>query len=172
MKKRFVPTVIFLLVLCVTLAACNVSLLGDVQLPNHEQTTFKLYVSGAVARDGYYEVEAGTSYLELFQLAGILSQTQLPLFYANLVDGSVTCFILDYNVDGVVYNSVNVNGELIRNRRQIKGLSADVVNKLADYLEQHGTIRNRQQLSVALGEDYADNYYKLHVAEDDYEEAD
>lgn len=150
-------------------SACGVSTLRKVELPNRPQTTFRIYLSGAVERDGYYEVGAGTSYMQLFQQAGILSQTILPSFYSNLVDGSVTCFILDY-YDGAICQSINVNSALIVGRLPVSGLSSEVVNKLADYIEYNGAISNRQQLKEALGSDYQDNYYKLYIAEADYEE--
>lgn len=173
MKARSGIAVIFLLTLCVTLCGCSVSFpLQGIEIPIQPQVTYRIYVSGAVERDGYYEVSAETSYVSLFQLAGLLPETVLPEFYTNLIDGNITKIILDYYDGEAVRYSINVNSPLIANRIPVKGLSQDVIDKLADYIDQYGAIRNRQQLSEALGDDYADNYYRLYIAEEDYEKVD
>ena len=43
------------------------------------------------------------------------------------------------------------------------------MDKLADYIEEHGKITDKTLLKQILGEDYADNYYKFFVSMDDYE---
>ena len=64
---------------------------------------------------------------------------------------------------------VNVNGPLITLRMNVENVSPQVVDKLADYIEEHGKITDKTLLKQILGEDYADNYYKFFVSMDDYE---
>ena len=71
-------------------------------------------------------------------------------------------------LDGTEYFSVNVNGGLILTRSRIDGIEADIINKLADYIETNGKITNRNMLKTALGDDYEDNYYKFYIDIDDY----
>ena len=170
MKTRLVTTVILLLV-CVTLCGCSVlsSPLGPVDVLNQvEVKTVRIYICGAVEREGYYEVKIGTDYVEAVRLAGILPQSVLPTVNSSYVDGTVTNIIVGY-FDGTNHDSINANNVLIANRMPVNGLSDVVINKLADYIELHGKISNKKQLELALGDDYADNYYKLFIAEIDYE---
>lgn len=173
MKGRFVLAVIFLLILCLTLSSCSVSFpLQQVEIVNKPHDTFLIYISGAVARDGYYEIASGASYSILFEQAGILPTTVLPLFYTGEIDGSITQILLSYFDGEKVHDSINANSPLVAARIPVDGLTDTVIDKLATYIEQHGKIHNRQQLEQALGCDYADNYYKLFIAENDYEKVD
>lgn len=173
MKGRFLLTVIFLLVLCLALSGCGASFpLQNVEIDNQPVDTYSIYVSGAVERDGYYEIDSGTTYTQLFQLAGLLPETVLPAFYTTPIDGSITRIILNYYDGEIACDSINANSPLIAARIPVNGLTEDVIDKLADYIEQYGKIHTRQQLQAALGDDYADNFYKLFVAEEDYENAD
>ena len=173
MKARLTTTVIFLLILCLTFCGCDVGFhFMAIEIDDVSQQTYRIYVSGAVERDGYYDVISGTDYLNLIQLAGILSVTVLPFMYTEVIDGSVIEIILDYYDGNQVRSSINANSVLIALRGEVEGLTDDVVNKLADYVELNGSFTNKQQVELALGFDYADNYYKLFIAEADYEEID
>lgn len=66
------------------------------------------------------------------------------------------------------YYSVNANGAFVAARMDVDGVSAEVVNALADYIEAHGKVHNRTELRAALGDYYQDNYYKFYVSEVDY----
>ena len=171
MRTRFITTVI-LLIICIVLCGCdNSSSLGKVEIPNQPgKDKVRIYVCGAVEREGYYEAEQGTDYFEVFSLAGILPESALPLVSSPYVDGSVTVLIVDFYDNQVRYSSVNANNPLISMRMSVDGLTDDIVNKLADYIDEHGKITNKKQLLEALGDDYGDNYYKLFIAEKDYEE--
>ena len=174
MKTRFLTAVILLSV-CVTLCGCSIfsAPLGQLEVPNNQgENTVRIYICGAVEREGYYEAEVGTDYFDVLRLAGILPQKSvLPVFISDYVDGTVTNLIIGY-YDGTNHDSINANSILIARRLPVKGLDENVVNKLADFIEIHGKISNKKQIESALGDDYADNYYKLYVAEIDYEEAD
>ena len=175
MRTRFLTTVILLIVVCVVLCCCVSdanSSLGNVEIPNqpNNHAKVRIYVCGAVEREGYYEVEVGVDYFEVFSLAGILPESALPSLSSSYVDGSITILIADFYQDGVRYSSINANNPLIAARMSVDGLSDAVVNKLADYIDKHGKIVNKQQLLEALGDDYGKNYYKLFVAQKDYEE--
>ena len=176
MRTRFFTTVILLIVVCVILCCCvgdANSSLGKVEIPNQpNHANVRIYVCGAVEREGYYEVEFGADYFEVFSLAGILPESALPSLSSSYVDGSITILIVDFYQDEKRYSSVNANNPLIAARMSVDGLTDAVVNELADYIEEHGKITNKQQLLQALGDDYSDNYYKLFVAEKDYEETD
>lgn len=147
--------------------------LGDAEIGQSQSKMIRIYVCGAVEREGYYEVKVGTSYFELLQSAGLLYGTSvLPPFSSSYVDGRITKIIVGYYDGENEHDSINANSPLISARLTVDGLSAEVVNKLADYVNEYGKFVNKQQLEVALGNDYGDNYYKLFVAESDYEQAD
>lgn len=165
---------ILLIVACVALLGGCGSIqppFGNVTLTTQQPSRYRIYVSGAVERDGYYEVEAGNDYFTVVQLAGSLRETVLPSLATTFIDGSVTELILGYYDGEARCDSINVNSELILFRIPIEGISTQIVNKLADYIIANGKITNRVQLQIALGDDYADNYYKLFIAEVDYEES-
>ena len=175
MRIRFNTTVTLLVALGVILCGCGGCSppLGKVEVPTKPETkTVRIYVCGAVEHEGYYEVKAGTDYYDVFRLAGILPQSAVPTLSSPYVDGSVTNLIVDFYDGSIRYSSVNANSVLIAMRQHVDGLSDRVVAKLADYLDQNGKITNKHQLELALGGDYADNFYKLFIAEIDYEEID
>ena len=172
MKARLATTVILVLFVCVMLSGCATFAppLGIVDVPKQPATTFRLYVSGAVEREGYVEVVAGSSYDTAIRLAGLLKETVLPSYAATTVNGDFTQIVLSYYDGEKVCDSINANSLLIANRLRVYGISDEIVNKLADYIDLHGKISNKQCLAEALGDDYQSNYYKFFVAEKDYEE--
>ena len=176
MRTRLVATVILLLVFCFTLSGCGGDTdapLGNVEVPSQSAaSTVRIYVCGAVEREGYYDVEIGVDYYEVFRLAGILPQSAFPTLSSSYVDGSVTAISVGYYEDDTRHDCSNANSPYIVARMKVDGLSEDIVNKLADYIDAHGKIANKQQLREALGDDYDGNYYKLFIAEKDYEEVD
>ena len=175
MKARFVATVILSLFVCVALCGCSAGLaqpLGIVEVDNQPVTTFRFYVCGAVEREGYVEVVAGSSYDMAIRLAGVLDKTVWPEYSATTVNGEFTQILLNYYDGEKICDSVNANSALIAGRLPVEGISDEIVNKLADYIDAYGKISNKQRLAEALGDDYSDNYYKFFVAEEDYEEID
>lgn len=134
-------------------------------------TVYTLYVSGAVERDGFYQAEAGVSYDEIFQKAGLLPQSVLPV-YSAAVDGSISAIVIDYYDEGKVCSCINANSEIVALRFPVDGVSQQAVERIADYLEQHGKIHNKFQLKIALGDLYDECGYKFFVAMEDYEAAD
>lgn len=174
MKTRFLTTVILLLAVCITLCGCGIfdAPLGGAEVPNRPKgQQVKIYICGAVQQEGYYSVEVGADYFDAIRLAGILPQSALPLPNTAFVNAGVKRIAVGFYEGGKSYDSVNVNGYAIVNRWSIDGLADSIVNKLADYIDEHGAIVNKQQLKLVLGTDYAANHYKLFVAESDYEEA-
>lgn len=173
MRTRFLATVILLIIVCFILCGCDgSSSLGKVKVPFQPKADkVRIYVCGAVEREGYYEVEMGEDYFTVFSLAGILAESVLPTISSPYVDGSVDVLIVDFYDAGIRYSSINANNPLIAARMSVYGLSDDVVNKLADYVDEHGKITNKQQLLQALGGDYGANFYKFFVEKNDYEEA-
>lgn len=160
---------LMLIILCVTLFGCDQSLAPQ-KLVSHEDVSFRVYVSGAVEKEGYFTVSAGTAVSAVIESAGVIEQTVFPSFAAKIIDGDTAIFV-DYYEKGGSRTPINVNSIFIRSRLDVEGLSADVVDKLASYIERYGVISNRTELATALGEDYAENYYKLYVDEKDYEAA-
>lgn len=139
-------------------------------LPQGVHTGITVYVCGAVAREGYYTVEAGTDWMTLFSMAGLLPQSMLPLYYTDVVDASVPFVTVDY-FDGTKRCScVNVNSPLIVARLPVEGLPAETVGLLADWIELNGIFRNKQQVLDALGDCAEECGYKLYVAKEDYAE--
>ena len=169
MKTRITVTVIMISIICLLLCACGGGTLGEDELADRQPQTVSIYVCGAVENEGYYEINLGADYNELLGMAGLLTVSVPPTFSSSFVDGSVTNVIVSYTDGKNAHNVINVNSQLITNRFEVDGLTSDVVNRLADYIEAHGKIGNRKQLGQALGDDYDDNYYKLFVAEIDYE---
>lgn len=174
-RRLATTTVIFLLIaMCVALCGCGADLepFSEREIPNGAgPTVYTLYVCGAVQNEGFYRAEAGTAYDEVLQSAGLLEQSFLPTL-SSAVDRSVTQIIIDYFDGAKRCSSVNVNGILIVTRQPIDGIPQEAVDKLADYIDEYGTIHNKSQLKIALGELYAQHFYKFFVAKEDYEEAD
>ena len=174
MKVRFTTTVILFLFVSVVLCGCDeifASPFGNVNVPDQPSKSFSFYVCGAVEREGYVEVAAGSSYDVAIRLAGLLPESVLPSYAATTVNGDFTQIILNYYDGETVRDSINANSILIVWRWHVDGISDEIVNKLADYIDEYGKISNRQRLADALGCDYLDNYYKFFVAEEDYEES-
>ena len=174
MKMRFFTTVILLIVVCVVLCGCAFfsAPLSQAEITNRTANKVRIYVCGAVEREGYYEVEVGTDYAEVLRRAGALPQSVTPVLNSSYVDGNLDVIIVDYYDGQTKRVSIDANSVLICARKSVDGLSDEVVNKLADYIDAHGKIANKGQLEQALGRDYANNYYKLHIAEKDYEQTD
>ena len=130
---------------------------------------YNVYVFGAVAEEGYGEVAGGADYSMLVEEAGIIAQTYLPDFPYTLVKSTTKQLAVNYFDGENMCYCVNVNGPLITLRMNVENVSPQVVDKLADYIEEHGKITDKTLLKQILGEDYADNYYKFFVSMDDYE---
>ena len=175
MKKRLITTAIFILAMVfVGLALCgctNISPYAPHVLQNKVPEQVTVYVSGAVQNEGYYTVQAGTSYSALVFGAGILPQSVLPQYYTDTIDGSVEEIIINWFDGTKECSSVNVNSPLIANRLFVEGISDSVVNKIADYIEIYGKIVNKQQLQSVLGDDSNEYLYRFFVAKEDYEKA-
>ena len=167
-------TVNILIVVCAILCGCGNSFnapLGEVIVPAQlDNPDIRIYVCGAVEREGYYEVKAGTDYMDVLRLAGLLPESVIPTLNSFYVDGDIEIITVGYYDGEKICDSINVNSILIISRLSVDGLSESVVNKLADYIKMHGKIANKKELEKALGSDYADNHYKLFIAEKDYEE--
>ncbi|MCH5153149.1 MAG: hypothetical protein J1F68_04245 [Clostridiales bacterium] len=176
MRARFFTTVILLFTLCSLLCCCGNPFeapLDKFEVPIHVNVeTIRIYICGAVEHEGYYDVEMGTDYVQVLRLAGILPESVMPTLSSSYVDGKLTMIIVGYYDGEATHDSINANNPMIAARMPVDGLSADVIDKLADYIEVHGKITNKNQLLEALGDDYADNFYKLFIAEKDYEETD
>ena len=130
--------------------------------------TYRVYVCGAVANEGYYEVPEGTDYGAVVEMAGLLPQTYFVQNPQTLVTENLVLPLQWY--DGATERScVNVNGGYVEMRREIDGISQEVINKIADYIEENGKITDKTLLKEILGDDYADNFYKFFVRADDYE---
>ena len=144
--------------------------LGEVEVPNQPKTEkVRIYVCGAVEREGYYYAKVGADYVAVLNLAGLLPESILPTLSSSYVDGKITLIIVNYYDGETARISINANSESIVRRMPVNGLSDSVVNKIADYIEAHGKLTNKSQLKLALGDDYEANYYKLYIAEKDYE---
>ena len=135
--------------------------------------TYKIYVCGAVEKEGYYEVTTGATYLEAVLEAGLTECSYLTDSANKVVNESQSTIIVQYIEDDKVRDCYDVNWEYFTARLPMEGLSAAVVDKIANYLETHDKIANKAVLLEILGvEDYANYHYKLYVAEAYYEEAD
>ena len=187
MKKKCALILIIVCLMSMTLCGCEsgenwtwgekISPWGSKNIQNTSgegaKKTYRIYVCGAVENEGYYELSEDATYLDAVLKAGRLDCSYLRDNANLLVNGSQSAIIVQYVADGKVYDCYNVNWEYFSLRLPTVGLSNAVVNKIADYLDKHGKIANKTVLLEILGaEDYANNHYKLYVAEADYEEAD
>lgn len=173
MKRRLRATVIFLLFLCVLLSACSdLTPYATEEFPHGVASCFTVYVCGAVENEGYFTVRAGTSYVALAELAGLVEQSVLSEWYTDAVDGGTEELVVRYYDGSEIRDCINANSPLIATRSEVDGLPADVVDLLADWIEAHGKLRNKQQLEEALGGYAQDYYYRLFIAREDYEKAD
>ncbi len=131
---------------------------------------FRVYVCGAVENEGYVEVCEGADYASLITLAGIIPQTVFPKDSLLLVKETSTILNVCYFDGTKVCYCVNLNGGYIT-LRDVANVDKAVVDKIADYLELHGKITNRNVLRSILSEsEYNENYFKFFVSESDYEE--
>lgn len=167
MKKSVLA---ILLIALLSLCGCSMPL-KPAQIPsnsNEKTSTCTVYVSGAVANDGYVTVNIGSDYYALLTQAGLLGCSAMVENSSNVIKGDVTQLIVNYIQNNRTYYSVNVNGAAVTYRLGAENISSNVINKLADYIEANGIISNRGELSAALGDDYNDNYYKFFIDEQDY----
>lgn len=176
MKKFWI---IIVAIVALTFCGCSntaqqfvLSPLKDVEIDDNSERYFLLYVCGAVQNEGYYTVKEGTTYAQVVHLAGVLPQTVLPDYSMHFVDGKTTVVSVGYRDNGTNCSCINVNGSAVKYRRNVNGISSEVINLLADYLDIHGKITDKKQLQQILGSLYQDNYFKFFVEVDDYEEVD
>ena len=157
-----------LIVACLFLCCCSAPY-AERAVTSKSPTYFDIYVSGAVEKDGCFSVIAGSDYGSLLTLAGTLDGlSAVPDYISRFVTPSFSEVIVGYVLDGVTYDSVNVNGALIIARLPVDNVEYRIVNKLADYLETYGTVTNRDILRKALGSDYESSYYKFFISRQDY----
>ncbi len=169
MFMRRCAAVAFLLLCCCLFASCGGTLPYAVQtLPDKSDVYVNVYVCGAVEREGYYTVEAGTGYVELLASVGILPQSVLPLYYTGAVDPSVTELCIDYYDGQAARSCIDANGYIVRNRIHVDGIADEAIAMLADYIERSGTIRNKAMLRDILGEYDELFHYKFFVSRQDY----
>ncbi len=169
--KRLAVAVIFVLI-ALTFAGCALTPYHPSTVETVAARTFDVYVCGAVANEGFYSVEAGTSWTELVSLAGLLAQSIMPEFYTDTITGDVDRLVINYYDGQKACNCVNANSVAIAMRLPIANIPDWVVERIADHIEAHGTIRNKQQLAQALGDAAEDFCYRFFVDMVDYEKAD
>ena len=192
MKKNCVFITMLIFVLMLALCSCDASktlALGDIFSPwgdknvennpnggnNTAPQTYKIYVCGAVEKEGYYDVSEGDTYFSAITHAGLLPNLSwLPANAHSVVDERQKSILVQYIENDAPRDCINANSQFfsLRDAIYFDGLSEAVVNKIANYLETHGKIANKTVLLDVLGEeDYANYHYKLYIAEADYEEA-
>lgn len=130
--------------------------------------TRRLYVSGAVTNDGYVEVPQICDYKTVLETVGIVDYSVLPTNLSDSIPGKNESLIINFYQDGRICYSVNVNGLFVTSRLSVDGVDSDIINKIADYIQNNGVIKNRSQLKLALGDDYDENFYKFYIDETDY----
>lgn len=168
--KKLVAT---LLILCsVLFAACNFPF-EDVTSPDIEPEKYTVYVFGAVENEGFFVVEEGADIQSVLLLAKPVSDAVYAGNPLIVVTEQTKQIAVNYALNGKTYNVVNVNGYYVTAQKEIANVSSDVVRKIAEYIEQNGNIKNKNQLKDILDEqEYLENYYKFYVSVDDYEEID
>ena len=160
-----------LFVLALVLCGCISTPFAEQVIPTDtkpNETTRKIYISGAVENDGYITVPQLCDYERAMEVAGFTDYSVMPSNPTSVIVPNVDRLIVGFVCDGLEYDSVNVNGGLIKQRARVDGVDDVIVAKLADYIETNGVIANRDMLRVALGDDYKDNYYKFYIDIDDY----
>lgn len=164
--------IVLLLILAVatSLVGCrdDLSPVKDKPINGGNNRTVRVYVDGAVEDPGYYDVAVGTDVQTV-----ILTKARLCLNGVLPADGHVAVsngqsIIIGFAEGDGRYYAVNANGAFVAARIDGNGVSADVINAVADYIEAHGKVHNRAELRAALGDYYQDNYYKFYVSEVDY----
>ncbi len=164
-------TIALLLLCCACLSACSSSLKDQItNVPTQTKDVFRVYVFGAVLNEGYVEVDSSTTVETMLNTVGLCEQSSYPKNSLEVLTKNTKTYFVEYMLDGVTYSCVNVNGLYVVTRSKIENVDEEVVNKLADYLEEYGTITNKNVMREILGEeDYQNNYYKFYVSVDDYE---
>lgn len=174
MKKYLLIVLVLILALCVIFGGCDVSKLSpwgekSTQNKGDHAATYSVYVYGAVKNEGFYQVQKGDTYYQAIMQAGLLKQSKLTANYYSIVTDTQLSIAVHYVENGTEYECVNVNGRAFEQGLDVPNVAAEVVAKIADYVQKHGKIHNQSQLRAALGDDYETNYYKMYVAEEDYE---
>ncbi len=169
-KMKRNSLIIVLLICLVAFCGCSMTLkpVNVSKNPNANKSKYTVYVSGAVATDGYVSVVVGSDIYAVLSKAGLLDCSQTPENSTALVTEQTSNIIVNYRQNNRTYYSVNVNGAAIIYRLNVENVSEEVVNKLADYISQNGPIGNRAKLREALGEDYENNFYKFYIEQKDY----
>lgn len=171
MTKRLISTILLFFAALSVLSGCFNSPYAEQIITddtNPTDFTRKLYVSGAVTNDGYITVPQLCDYKKAIAAAGLTEYSFIRADLNKNLPADIDCLIVDFTYDGAACPSVNVNGGYVASRSEIAGVPRSVVNKLADYIELHGAVTNRNDLKFALGDDYADNYYKFYIDINDY----
>ena len=174
LSAKIASLLVFISVVCM-LVGCRSDRLtpnDDKQFGDNRQTTITVYICGAVVNPGYYALPQGVDVQTAIGHAVLCDEGILPANSLEFVSDKDS-IIVDF-VDGnnVRHSSVNANGLKVLARAEAEGVSAEVINALADYIDKHDKIRNRTDLESALGDLYKDNYYKFYVSERDYLEKD
>lgn len=140
-------------------------------LPNKDDVYFKVYVCGAVEREGYYIVPEGKTVADVVAMAGLLPETIMPKNATTYI--KTNCQIaVGYYQNGETFHCLNVNGATVLYNLTAQNIPAEIVEKLHTYLKNHGKITNKQMLkSILTAEEYQQSHYKLFVSEADYESA-
>lgn len=172
MKRGLTVVVILLLAVTMLLYGCDTAL-APLSIQDNEKTSvcYKVYVSGAVENDGYYNVLQGATVLDAITQAGILDKTVLPENVYETIKQD-TAIYLDYLQNYEIRFSIDLNGGLIAYNVNVEGIDADVIESIRNYVFANGKITNKNVLKLILGEKYADNYYKFYIGAEDYEASD
>lgn len=177
MKNRLFATISLLIIILLILCGCfsqpyvEQTITSNKDVNQHDKPaipTRTLYVSGAVQVDGFVTVPQICDYKTVLDIVGVTDYSVLPVDITSPIGAYVDALIINYSYNGASYSSVNVNGALVTSRLSIDGVDDSVVNKLADYIQSNGIIVNRNQLKLALSDDYDDNYYKFYIDRLDY----
>ncbi len=182
--KKFIALICILIISLTTLCACDDSSAQksvgdgfsdqtatpykDQIISNKNPQTFTVYVCGAVANEGYYQVAEGKTIADAVSLAGILPQTVFPTNSQSQVISNCQ-IIVAYHEKGVNYDTLNVNGIYVLHNLTAPNVPDDVIAKLHAYVTQNGKLTNKQMLKQILTEEqYQQNHYKFFVLEEDY----
>lgn len=188
--KRFLATICMLFFAVTVLCACDnsftqkstisgddfntptINLYQSQTIPNKTDTTFTVYICGAVQNEGYYVVAQGSTVADAISLAGILTQTIFPTNSQSFVKTNCQ-IVVRYYENGTNFDCINVNGAYVQHNLPTPNVPASVIAKLNAYYVQNGAITNKQILQQILTEqEYQQNHYKFFVQESDYEKAD
>lgn len=151
------------------LCGCGLSPNKESEHDDFSAVEFKLYVCGAVEKEGYVVVRQGADVNAAIALAGIAQKASLPTSGSCLVECDGVIVVDFFDEQGNVCSPTNCNGLAVKNKLPCDGIPQNAVNAVADYIAAHGKIKNRAELKLALGDLFADNFYKFFVEEADYE---